>query len=333
MNHRERVMAAIQGKPVDRVPMSFWLHNFAEEYSAKALSDETVRLYRTFGWDFLKPQSRASCFAEMWGTRMTFSTERTVAPKVRPETLRDAKSLGDVRPADPSTGALGEQVAALRAVRAALGTDVPIVTTIFAPLMVATYMVAGGRTAVLALMREDPAALQRGLKAIGDTLSVYARTCIDAGVDGIFYATTVANKPQISVEDCRRFQRPYDVPILEAAKSAPFNIMHVCGDNTHFDEFIDYPVSVFSWATTPGNPRLAEVRDRTGRAVLGGLPGKPQIGGMSAEALVDCARISLAETGGRHHLLGPDCSINAGTPDALLHAVGKAVAGRTGAAH
>jgi uroporphyrinogen decarboxylase len=315
MNHRERVMAAIQGKPVDRVPMSFWLHNFAEEHSAKALSDETVRLYRTFGWDFLKPQSRASCFAEMWGTKMTFSTDRTVAPKVRPETLRDAKDIGAVRPADPSTGALGEQVEALRSVRASLGPDVPIVATIFAPLMVATYMVTGGRAAVLALMREDAATLERGLQAIGDTLGAYARTCI-----------TVATKPLMSAEECRRFQRPYDLPILEAAKSAPFNIMHVCGDNTHFDEFIDYPVSVFSWATTPGNPKLLEVRERSGRGVLGGLPGKPHIGGMSADALVECAHVSLSETGGRHHLLGPDCSINPGTPDELLHAVGNAVA-------
>ena len=66
--------------------------------------------------------------------------------------------------------------------------------------------------------------------------------------------------------------------------------------------------------------------DFTGRAVLGGLPGKPQISGMQPEALVERARASIAETGGRGHLLGPDCSINPGTPDALLHAVNEALA-------
>ena len=40
MNKRERVMAAIRGEPVDRVPLSFWLHNFAREYSAQALADD-----------------------------------------------------------------------------------------------------------------------------------------------------------------------------------------------------------------------------------------------------------------------------------------------------
>jgi uroporphyrinogen decarboxylase len=100
--------------------------------------------------------------------------------------------------------------------------------------------------------------------------------------------------------------------------------MHVCGDHTLFEEFVDYPVSVFSWATTPGNPSLTDVRSRTGRAVLGGLPGKPRIGAMSAEALAACARSSIAATGGHNHLLGPDCSINPGISDRLLHAAGTA---------
>ena len=44
------------------------------------------------------------------------------------------------------------------------------------------------------------------------------------------------------------------------------------------------------------------------------------------DALVACAHASIKETGGRKHLLGPDCSINPGTPDVLMSAVGAAVA-------
>jgi uroporphyrinogen-III decarboxylase len=29
MTKRQRVMAALQGRPVDRLPLAFWLHNFA----------------------------------------------------------------------------------------------------------------------------------------------------------------------------------------------------------------------------------------------------------------------------------------------------------------
>ena len=55
MTKRERVLAALRGEPVDRVPIAFWLHNFATENSAEGLSEETLRLARTFDWDFLKP--------------------------------------------------------------------------------------------------------------------------------------------------------------------------------------------------------------------------------------------------------------------------------------
>jgi len=58
-----------------------------------------------------------------------------------------------------------------------------------------------------------------------------------------------------------------------------------------------------------------------------GLPAKPEIKSMTAQALVERTRKSLAEMGGRHHLLGPDCSINPDTPEELLHAVGAAVRG------
>ena len=58
MTKRDRVLSALRGDPVDRVPVAFWLHNFATENSAEGLSEETLRLARTFDWDFLN-RSRA----------------------------------------------------------------------------------------------------------------------------------------------------------------------------------------------------------------------------------------------------------------------------------
>ena len=53
MTNRERVMAALKGEPVDRVPLAFWMHNFATENSAQTLAAESLRLAREFGWDYL----------------------------------------------------------------------------------------------------------------------------------------------------------------------------------------------------------------------------------------------------------------------------------------
>ena len=118
MTKRERVMAALGGKPVDRVPLAFWLHNFATENSAEGLAVETLRLAQTFDWDYLKPQSRAQCFAEMWGLTYQPSGEQAVqwtvthrrsptptASDTSPPPIRArARSVSSSRPSASSAG-------------------------------------------------------------------------------------------------------------------------------------------------------------------------------------------------------------------------------------
>jgi uroporphyrinogen decarboxylase len=93
----------------------------------------------------------------------------------------------------------------------------------------------------------------------------------------------------------------------------------------HFEEFADYPVTAFSWALDGSNPSLTDMHRRTGRAVVGGLPAKPDIASMSEQAIATRARRAVDEMGGRALLLGPDCSINPDTPDELLHAAAAVV--------
>ena len=325
MLKRERVIGALRGEPVDRVPIAFWLHNFATENSADGLAMETLRLARVFDWDFLKPQSRAQCFAEMWGLTYRSSTERATPYSVTHTPLTSAADIAQLRPVDPRRGALGEQLAALATIRAGVGRETPIIWTVFAPMMVMSYLLTGGRAQALGLARAEPKAMDAGLAAIAETLAEYARACLAAGADGLFYATNVARRDGLTAEECRRFQRPHDLRILSAVAHAPFNLLHVCGPAIHFDEFADYPVAAFSWALGGGNPSLSDVHRRTGRAVVGGLPAKPEIAEMTAAAIAGRARRAVEEMGGRALLLGPDCSINPDTPDDLLHAAAAVV--------
>ena len=324
MTKRERVLAALRGDVVDRVPLSFWGHNFVTENSATGLADETLRLHRTFEWDYLKPQSRAQGFAEMWGLTYRPSTRMATEFTVTHTPLADARDVAALSPVDPRRGALGEQIEALKLIRQGVG-DTPMIWTVFAPIMVMPYLLRGGRAQALAICREEPKAMEQGLAAIAETLAGYARACVDAGADGIFYATNVARADGLTAAECRRFQRPHDLRVLGAVAGAPFNLMHVCGPDVHFDEFADYPVAAYSWAPGVGNPTLAEAHRRTGRAVVGGLPAKPEIAAMSGGALAARARRAIDEMNGRALLLAPDCSINPDTPEALLHAVGAAV--------
>jgi uroporphyrinogen decarboxylase len=320
MTNRERVMATLRGEAVDRVPLSFWMHHFVAENSVKEFVGESLRLAREFGWDYLKPQSRAQCFAEAWGLEYRPSGDRAVQYTRTHAPCADAAALRRLQPADPRAGALGEQLEALRQIRAGAGPDTPIIWTVFAPMMVVPYLLPGGVEQALAIARDEPAALEAALGAIAHTLAGYTSLALAAGADGLFYATNVARHGLLTAAECRRWQRPFDLPVLAAAAPGPFNVLHVCGAGVHFDEFVDYPVQAISWALAEGNPSLADGRRRTGRAVMGGLPAKPAIATLTPEAVTDHTRAAMQQMRGGGLLLGPDCSINPDTPDALLHA-------------
>jgi uroporphyrinogen decarboxylase len=320
MTKRERVTAALRGDQVDRVPVSLWLHNFATENSAETLAAETLSLARRFDWDFLKPQSRAQCFAEMWGFRYTPSRERATPYTVTRVPLATADDLRRLEPADAGTGALAEQLGALQAIRKAVGSETPIIWTVFSPLMVLPFLLAGGRSAAVSLMRSEPVAVDHALSAMAETIAAYARAAVAEGADGLFYATNMATQELATAAECRRFQRPHDLRILREVANAPFNLLHVCGTGILFDEFVDYPATALSWAVVPGNPSLSEAHRRTGRAVVGGLPAKPVIKSLLPAEVTARGRRAIAEMRSRHLLLGPDCSIDPDTPDAVIDA-------------
>lgn len=316
----QRVRLALAGAPLDRAPISFWAHNFARENSAEALAGETLRQSRRHDWDFIKIQSRASCFAEGWGNRYRVSTERAAPPELLDWPARSAADLEKIRPLDPATGALGEQLTALRTIRRDVGPDVPILTTLFAPAMVLTYLTGESPQRMLELVRSHPASVVTALGVIRDTYVAYAQACLENGADGIFFAIKAASAEQMTRDEYARFGLPFDRPILDAARRGWLNMLHLCGPHLYFEVVDDLPSPLLNWGLDAGNPRMAEGRDRARRAVIGGVSPKPRIREMSPTEVADEVRTALSSTNGVSVMIGPGCSISPDTPEANLDA-------------
>src|SRR5262249_37907171 len=157
--------------------------------------------------------------------------------------------------------------------------------------------------------------------AMAETLGAYARTAVTEGADGLFYATNMATQEFSSVAECRRFQRPYDLRILGGGGGRPFNLLHLCGAGRLFHEFVADPMAAPGWGGARGGTRAGREGDRrTGRAVTGGLPAKPEIASLPPSDVEARGRRAIAEMGGRFLVLGPDCSINPDTPEAVMDA-------------
>jgi len=251
MTSRERVLASVRGKPVDRPPFALWRHFYDRESSgARDLADAMIGWAREYDFDLLKYNPRARYHGEPWDFGWP---DRTV---------------------DLSHPTFAEMLEGLRLARAALA-DLPIVMTVFTPLAIVAGQSEDAAAKALAM---GPARLEAALEVVTETFARFAAACLEAGADGIFLATTsFGSRDTIGDADYSRFGRPYDVRLLEAVASAPLNILHVCGDRSRVLGLAAYPhVAAVSWnAHGAGNPPLTE------------LHGRIAVGGISDAALLD----------------------------------------------
>jgi uroporphyrinogen decarboxylase len=329
MTKRERVAAALTGGEVDRVPVSFWAHDYVREWTAAGLAEATLERLRRYDWDFVKVNPRATYYAEAWGSRYQPSGDALHGPMNVDYVLKTARDLDRLAPVDVSEGPFGEQLAALRLIGEGLDGAVPFIETVFSPLAVIGRLANGDLGFVRWLMREDGEALHRALDAVAQTLAAYARACLDAGADGIFFATVEwATYDVATAEQYVEFGRPYDLQVLAAAEGAPFNVLHVCRKHNMLESMLDYPVHAFNWAVNEtGNPGLAAVLAKSERAVMGGVA-VDTAGGGTPEQVASEVAVALAETGGRRFLLSAGCSIPPQAPEANLRAAVAALAAK-----
>lgn len=327
MSKRERVRAALAGAEVDRVPASFWGHDYLREWTPQGLAEAMLESFRKYDWDYMKVNPRATYYAEAWGCRYRPLGDPTRGPETVDYVLKSAGDLERVRPVDAREGAFGEQLEALRLIAEGLAGEVPFVQTVFSPLAVIGRMANGDIEAVRGWMREAPQALHGALSAVTESLAAYAAACLEVGADGIFFPTVEwGTYNHATAEEYNEFARPYDLRVLKAAEGGWFNILHVCRPNNMLDILLDYPVQAFNWASAQeGNASLAEGLEKTERAVMGGVDQTGALLRGSPEEVTAEVREALRQTGGRRFLLAPGCSIFPQTPEANLRAAAQAV--------
>jgi uroporphyrinogen decarboxylase len=325
LNKRERVAAALRGAPVDRPPMSFWRHFFDKETSATGLAEAMLGFQRAYEWDFVKVNPRACYHAEPWGCRFQFSGQPYIEPKLVEAAVKTPGDWRKIKPLPPTTGALGEQLEALRRIREGLHGEVPFVETVFTPLSVAGRL-TGSDEVMLEHLRRYPDRVHEALEAITVTFEGFAKACLEVGVDGLFFATTGwATYDRLTDAEYEAFGRPYDLRVLKAVQGAPFNILHVCRSHNMLWKLLDYPAQAINWATADRtNPTLGDVWREGHRAVIGGIDhvgtlrqGPPEAVKAEVQRAVEQTRQGL--------FIGPGCSISPQTPEANLRAARLAV--------
>jgi uroporphyrinogen decarboxylase len=327
VDSRARVEGALTLKPVDRPAAGAWGHTYAEEWSPEAMAAVTVDRARRLGWDFVKFQPRATCFAEAFGSEYRAAGHRLKGPVLIRQAVSDLNDWRRLQEANPI--ALADQVRSIGIVARELGPRVPVIQTVFSPVTVGGYLVGKDNRRVVRELRANPEVVGPALERIAEVLIDFSRRSIEAGAAGIFYAISGYAGARAMPEDVyRELLLPLDRQVLSALPpEAWFNALHLCGSHLRFGLAAELPVQAVSWSIhNQGNPSLGEGQRIAGRAVMGGLGQRSSLLYGPATAVEKEVRAAIESTGGRGLLLAPGCSVPPRAREANLRAMMEAVA-------
>ena len=149
-----------------------------------------------------------------------------------------------------------------------------------------------------------------GLNRIAVALAQFTSDSLAAGAAGVFYAINpLADTTIVPPDIYDALYQPSDRILAGAAAGGWFNMLHLCSGHINERLARELGMQCVNWAVEePGNPGLAELRDRLGLAVAGGVSRYSPIRYEDPGEMRKSAEAALAATGGRGHLLTPGCS-------------------------
>jgi uroporphyrinogen decarboxylase len=323
MDKRERVLSAIRRGPVDRPPVSFWRHVPEVDHTAAGLAEAMLAFQRRWDLDFVKVMSSGVYCVEDWGCSVAYQGSPNGAKQCTRHAVQSRADWARITPLDAGAGALGRELEAIRLIARGRGDDAPILHTLFSPLTVARKL-AGDR--LVEDLRAEPAAVEPALEAIADTMARHARAALEAGADGLFFATQTAAPDVVTREESARFELPRMRRMLETVGGrSTVTLLHVHGRDVYFDQAASLPVHAINWHDRLTTPGLGDGAKRFAGAVVGGLSEGRTLRSGPPEAVAAEVRDAIGQTAGRGVIVGPGCVLPLATPDAHLAAVVAAV--------
>jgi uroporphyrinogen decarboxylase len=324
MTKAERIRSAVERKPVDRPPVSFWRHFPQVDDDPFALAEALLAFHSRYDLDFIKVMPTGVYCVEDWGCQVGYQGDIDGSRACLDHAIKHPEDWKNVQPLHPEKGALGRELECLRQVVKGRPDDAPVLQTVFSPLSIAKKL--AGEARFLADLRERPALIHGALEAITETMSRYAAACLQSGGDGIFFATQVASSGLLTADEHRAFAEPYDRQVLgQVAGRSSFSVLHVHGLDIPFDVMAGYPVPAINWHDRRTSPSLREAHKRYRGALVGGLNEVETLRDGPEGAVRAQVKDAIAQTGGLGHILAPGCVVPLDVPETHLEAIRAAV--------
>ena len=319
MNKRERVYAALEGQPVDRVPLSLWRYFHKQDQTPAGLASATLAFYHKYDFDLIKLTPNDYYAIEDWGAYIAPSKDDARPPQLKKTVIQKPEDWRHLTTLNPKEGSYGQALAAVKMVANQLGeTDAPSLMTIFSPLTLA-YRLAGDK--LFEHLEDNATDVHIGLATIAETTSRFADAVLEAGADGIFFVSQLSQDDTLTEEMYQTFVVRYDLIALERVKVQPVPlVLHLHGQNPHFAIVNQYPVHAVSWHTHTNGPSLSEAFQMTAKTLMAGLD-ETFLEQTDLTQIPGQLRAFILQHHGQRLILAPSGSIATTVPPEKLRAV------------
>lgn len=323
LNHRERMENCLTNGPLDRPPVALWRHFPVDDQVAENLAIATINFQKTFDFDFVKVTPASSFCIRDWGVQDEWRGATEGTRDYTKRVIQNPEDWEKLSVLDPNQGHLAKQLKCLRLITRDLGSEVPVIQTIFNPLSQAKNLV--GKDALLVHLRQYPDAVHTGLKIITETTQRFIEQAKNTDIAGIFFAVQHAQFGLMSIDEYTHFGRYYDLQILNLASDLWLNILHLHGDDVMFDQLMDYPVQIHNWHDRDTYPSLRVGKQHSGRVVCGGLQRESIMVLGTPESVEAEALDAVQSTEGKGFVLGTGCVVPITAPYGNIMAARKSV--------
>jgi uroporphyrinogen decarboxylase len=290
MTKIERMDAVLQGKSVDRPPMSLWYHFGNQHASGEKFAAIALDWFEHYDFDFLKLMN--DYFYPM---------------PAGLEEVKSAADLGRIERFEPESCDWNKQLTAIRIVAERLKGKAYFIDTVFDPWQSLQRSIAGEHLANL--VKTAPNELKVALDVAADNLIAYCRKALSLGASGIFMSV-LASESQLDRGIFLEFAKPAAMKVFRAVASlGRMNTAHIHGERIYTDDVLDFPVAIMSWEDrTAGNPSLAEMKAKWAGVVMGGID-NDHVTRVSTAFCRQNVREGLRLGGNSRFILANGCSI------------------------
>jgi uroporphyrinogen decarboxylase len=279
MTHKERILAAVQGKRLDKPCYTAWgPHYNLEDRSAKDLATAMINFQKSNDFDIIKVMPSGMYLAESFGqvihpiTDMDVDAWRNVAEFV----INDPKKWLELTPKKIQGNSLAREVECVKRINDYFQGDVPVLPTMFSPWIWMGEMTGGFFRPELVIdhARYHRDYMRKGLEVIEETVQTTMLAMVEAGAAGFFFGFQVGVAEKMGQDLFEEFEKAPSFRVLNAVKDKTyFNMAHICNGTARGTEmFLDFPVHALNWADWSGKHHsLGEMRKLSDKVLMGGI--------------------------------------------------------------